>query len=217
MNLSKLYRQLLRQHGLQQWWPVVGPEKTGAFEICVGAILTQNTVWTNVEKVIRNLIESSLMSSRTIAECPLAKLARLIKPSGYFNQKAKKLKIFSQWLIKKYDGDLKKFFKQPLPAAREELLSLWGIGPETADSMLLYAGHKPIFVIDAYTKRFCAKHGVVFNTYDEYQKFFQNGLKVSPPQALCKLAGPPLAEGSRFRIYNEFHALIVKWGKDGRE
>lgn len=198
MNLKKLYHQLLREHGRQNWWPVIGPKKTGAFEICVGAILTQNTAWINVEKAIRNLIDNRLLSSSAVTECSLAKLARLIKPSGYFNQKAKKLKIFSRWLIKKYDGDLKKFFKQPLPAAREKLLSLWGIGPETADSILLYAGHKPIFVIDAYTKRFCAKYGVVFETYNEYQNFFQNGLTVS---------------GSRFRLYNEFHALIVRWGK----
>lgn len=208
MDIRKVYHQLYREFGPQKWWPrtkavALARGKPswydGDFEVCVGAILTQNTAWTNVEKAIANLLAEKLMSPQTITRCPSIKLARLIKPSGYFNQKTKKLKIFGAWLIKKYDGDLKKFFKQPLLSAREELLSLWGIGPETADSMLLYAGNKPIFVIDAYTKRLCHEYGVEFEAYEEYQKFFQRGLGES---------------GHRIRLYNEFHALIVRWGKE---
>ncbi len=154
-----------------------------------------------MEKAIKCLLEANLMSAKAIAHCPTAKLQKCIRSSGYYKQKTKKLKIFAAWLIKNYHGDLRVFFQKPLIPAREELLSLWGIGPETADSILLYAGQKPIFVIDAYTKRLCRQYGVEFKTYDEYQKFFETRLRAG------------IRGRTKIKLYNEYHALIVKWGK----
>lgn len=219
MNVTKIFRQLYKKYGSQHWWPTchsresLSPNAIGDgnsaktyhnpfFEICVGAILTQNTTWTNVEKAIKCLLAANLMSPKAIAACPTRKLQKCIHSSGYYKQKAKKLKIFSQWLIKNYNGNLRLFFKKPLAPARKELLSLWGIGPETADSILLYAGKKPIFVIDAYTKRLCRRYGVEFKIYDEYQKFFETHLRAG------------LRGWTKTKLYNEYHALIVKWGKE---
>ncbi|MEK7189416.1 MAG: endonuclease III domain-containing protein, partial [Patescibacteria group bacterium] len=157
MNVVKIFNKLFKQYGSQGWWPVCGSNTL--FEICIGAILTQNTAWTNVEKAIRCLLKANLMSPQAISACPATKLQKCIRSSGYYKQKTKKLKIFSQWLIKNYKSDLRLFFKNPLTSAREELLSLWGIGSETADSILLYAGKKPTFIIDTYTKRLCRQHG----------------------------------------------------------
>lgn len=202
MNVIKIFNKLYKQYGSQHWWPVIGTNPL--FEICIGAILTQNTAWTNVEKAIKCLLETNLMSPKAIAACPTRKLQKCIRSSGYYKQKTKKLKIFSAWFIKNYQGDLREFFKKPLTPAREELLSLWGIGPETADSILLYAGNKPIFVIDAYTKRLCRQHGVEFKTYDKYQKFFETQLRGS------------ISGWTKTKLYNEYHALIVKWGKKAK-
>lgn len=200
MNVIKIFHQLYKQYGPQHWWPVCGSNTL--FEICAGAILTQNTAWTNVEKAIKCLLDTNLMSPQAIATCPTRKLQKCVRSSGYYKQKTKKLKIFSQWLIKNYNGDLREFFKKPLALAREELLSLWGIGPETADSILLYAGQKPIFVIDAYTKRLCRAYGVELKTYDEYQKFFETHLRAG------------IRGWTKVKLYNEYHALIVRWGKN---
>jgi endonuclease-3 related protein len=200
MNLVKIFNQLFKKYGSRGWWPVVG--RNSLFEICVGAILTQNTAWTNVEKAIKSILVANLMNPKAIIKCPSAKLQKCIRSSGYYKQKSKKLKIFSEWLIKNYQGDLRLFFKKSLISAREELLILWGIGPETADSVLLYAGKKTIFVIDAYTKRLCKKYGVEFKTYDEYQKFFETHLRSG------------ILGWTKTKLYNEFHALIVKWGKE---
>lgn len=205
MNLIKIFSQLYKEYGPQYWWPVKDRKHDPSFEICTGAILTQNTAWTNVESALECLVEANLMSPRAVLNCSLSKLQKCLRPSGYYKQKAKKLKLFSQWIITKYQGHWQSFFHQPLKKSREELLSLWGIGPETADSILLYAGQKPIFVIDAYTKRLCEKYGVRFKTYDEYQRFFERGLSKG------------LKDWSKIRIYNEFHALIVKWGKSNKK
>jgi endonuclease-3 related protein len=196
MDVFKVYTKLFKIYGPQNWWPVKYAKNNPAFEIAVGAILTQNTSWRNVEKALACLHQNKLLSPAGIINCPTAKLQKCLRPSGYFKQKAKKLKIFSRWLMKCHGGSLNIFFKQPLASARPELLSLWGIGPETADSILLYAGHKTIFVIDAYTKRLCDKFSVKFKTYCEYQNFFESKL--------------PKSE----KLYNQFHALIVASGKD---
>ena len=199
------YMKLLRHYGPQGWWPTpyYRPgvysrrfSERERFEICVGAILTQNTAWKNVEKAIKCLKAAKLLNARAIAVSPLAKLQSCIRSSGYYKQKAKKLKIFSKWLIEKYGGNFARFCRRSTLVCRQKLLSLWGIGPETADSMLLFAGHKPIFVIDAYTRRFLAEYGVRLGTYDEYQKYFMDKL----PKSVS--------------MYKEYHALIVAWGKD---
>lgn len=194
--ISKYYKELIKQHGPQFWWPVFGPKKSAQFEIALGAILTQNTSWTNVEKVIKNLLAAKIMSPQTIVVCSLVHLKKLIRPAGYYNQKAKKLRLFSRWLLNEYDGKLEKLFALPLAHARIELLAQWGIGEETADSILLYAGNKPVFVIDTYTKRFLAERNIVFKTYQEYQNYFHTHLPRSA------------------KLYNEFHALLVAQGKE---
>jgi len=199
-NVRTWYGNLLRKSGPQGWWPTTAAAgKHAQFEICVGAILTQNTSWTNVTKVIRCLYTAGLMDPRKIISASDVKLQRCVRSSGYFRQKTKKLQIFSKWLVKNYRGDLKRFFKIDLNLARRELLTLWGIGEETADSILLYAGQKPTFIIDAYTRRFCAKQNVRFKIYGEYQKFFENGLR---------------GVKERVKVYQEFHALLVAWGKN---
>lgn len=217
MNLKKIYQNLREKYGKQDWWPILvfktgrqGDIKTlrvragkfnepEMFEICVGAILTQNTNWGNVEKAIINLKKEKLLSPKKILKYPKGKLKRLIRSSGYYNEKAKKLVAYSGWLMVNYNGKLKKFFKQPLKKCRDELLKIHGIGPETADSILLYAGQKPSFVIDAYTRRLCQKYGVEFKTYDEYKKYFESKLPKS------------------YKLFNEFHALIVCWGKENKK
>jgi endonuclease-3 related protein len=218
MNPLKIYKKLDKKYGAQGWWPILertencglGTEKgyksvykkrtklseSEMFEIAVGAILTQNTSWRNVETALANLKRSRFLSPVKIARLQKSKLCQLIRPSGYFNQKTKKLIAYSKWLIENYDGKMKKFFKKPLDEARKELLNLWGIGLETADSILLYAGSKPVFVIDAYTKRLCKKYRVEFKTYDQYREYFEKRLPKSS------------------RLFNEFHALIVREGKN---
>lgn len=220
MDIFKVYKKLLRHYGHQNWWPtIVTSDKLKVsngklqvtnhklkndpyFEIAIGAILTQNTYWKNVESALKCLINNKLLTAGALIKCPTIKLQKCLRSSGYYKQKTKKIKIFSRWLIKNYQGNLKNFFKKPLSEARQELLGLWGVGPETADSILLYAGNKPIFVIDAYTKRLCRKFGIQFKTYGEYQHFFTKKLKKSKKSV---------------KLYNEFHALIVVSGKDGHK
>ena len=180
---QQIYRLLLKRYGKQGWWPYTD-EKNKELEVAIGAILTQNTNWQNVEKAINNLKTQRLLSSKKLEEINTKRLAVLIKPSGYYNQKAKKIKKFI------------KFLKSGKKFNRDNLLSVWGIGPETADSILLYAYDQPIFVIDAYTKRIMARLGFKEETYDELQKLFMQNL----PKDV--------------QLYNEFHALLVKLGKD---
>ncbi|MBI2663718.1 endonuclease III domain-containing protein [Candidatus Woesearchaeota archaeon] len=187
--LHAQYKRLLEKHGAQGWWPLNGQYNPGdyshpkneaqRFEICVGAILTQNTAWKNAEKALKEMIKQKLLSAEAITESPLQKLSAAIKPAGYYNQKAKKLKIFS------------KFFAETKKPEREQLLGLWGIGEETADSILLYAYKQPEFVVDAYTKRLFKLN----KPYAEIKAMFENALPKD------------------YRIYNEFHALIVAEGK----
>jgi endonuclease-3 related protein len=190
--LRQYYDALLAAYGPQQWWPGRTP-----FEVIVGAILTQNTSWTNVEHAIENLRCQRLLTPRAIEDVSSARLARLIRSSGYFRQKAKKLKAFVRFLREHHHGSLAKMFRTPTHALREQLLAVHGIGPETADSILLYAAQHPVFVVDAYTRRILERHGLAETryTYEDIRGLFQRSLPADVP------------------LYNEFHALIVHAGK----
>jgi len=195
-TVRAMYRKLARAWGRQHWWPAETP-----FEVIVGAILTQNTSWTNVERAITSLRAAGKLSLEGIRELPLPKLQRLIRSSGYFRQKAQRLKTFVAFLDARYAGSPERMFATSTEQLRTELLALNGIGPETADSILLYAYGLPYFVIDAYTRRFCAHHRLIRGRreYDGYRAVFESGL----PRSV--------------KIYKEFHALIVEWGKRNRD
>lgn len=192
-KLETVYNKLLNKFGEQHWWPAETP-----FEVCVGAILTQSTSWSNVEKAINNLKKEGLLSPHKLNKIETRKLAKLIKPAGYFNSKARKIKEFTNHLEKKHKNNLDKLFNQPVDKLREELLSIWGIGPETADSIILYSANKPTFVVDAYTKRIFHRLGFTEEDvgYDELKEFFEENLPRDT------------------QLYNEFHALIVRLGKE---
>ncbi len=191
-QIRAAYRRLRRHNGPLGWWPGKTP-----FEIAAGAILTQNTAWTNVEKAIAALREAGLLSAGGIRSAPASRIAALIRPSGYFRQKTRKLKSFVRFLDEGYAGSLRAMAAAPTDRLREELLGVWGIGPETADSILLYAcGHR-VFVVDAYTRRIAARHGWVHPraTYDQLQDLF---VRCCPPDT---------------SLYNDFHAHLVWVGK----
>jgi endonuclease III related protein len=190
--LAEYYNSLFTAFGPQHWWPGKTP-----FEVIVGAILTQNTSWTNVERAIANLRKARLLSPIAIERTSAQKIETLIRASGYFRQKARKLKAFCEFLRYEYGGSLKKMFAQPTAALREKLLGVFGIGPETADSILLYAGGHPVFVVDAYTKRMLSRHGWAKEDakYDDVRWIFES-----------KFPG-------NATLFNEFHALIVNTGK----
>jgi len=192
-ELLQVYRRLYRHYGNLRWWPGENP-----LEISVGAILTQNTAWSNVEKAIQRLKENQVLSVRVLGRLSHGHLAQLIKSAGYFNVKARRLKNFISFLQSRYGGSLNKMFGQDTSRLRDELLSVNGTGPETADSILLYAGEKPVFVIDAYTKRIFSRHGVMAyeNGYDDFQQLF---MKRIPPD---------------IPLYNQYHAMLVFTGKD---
>lgn len=192
-QLEAVYDKLYRHFGPQAWWPGETP-----FEIIVGAILTQNTNWQNVSKAIANLKKAKVLSPKKLYSLPQSRLAQLIRPSGYFNIKAKRLKEFLNFLFKNYEGSLKKMFSRPLENLRKEILAVRGIGPETADSILLYAGGLPVFVVDAYTKRIFSRQKLLSEEADYYQvqELFTRSLKKD------------------VQLYNEYHALIVRLGKD---
>ncbi len=191
----EIYEKLNSFFGQRSWWPTVS--KNPKLEICFGAILTQNTAWLNVEKAIKNLEESSLIDVEKIRNIKTKRLASLIKPAGYYNQKAKKLKLFCDFLTKNYGSDLNKLFSLNIEELRKELLGIKGIGNETADSIILYSAGKPLFVVDAYTKRVFSRIGLTKEkgSYEEIQKQFMNNL-------------PENTE-----LFNNFHALIVEQGK----
>ena len=190
-TLLKVYQTMLSIHGHRRWWP-----GESDFEVMVGAILTQNTAWKNVEKAIANLKQARLLSIHGIRNVPLRQLAQLIRPSGYFNQKAKKLKALIRYLDERFQGSLRKVKQVPLEILREDLLKIWGIGPETADSILLYALDKPIFVVDAYTKRILTRHHWVDERADYHliQQLFMDSL----PQ--------------NQKLFNDYHAQLVAVG-----
>jgi endonuclease-3 related protein len=187
-----IYRILYQAYGPRDWWP-----GETSFEVMVGAILTQNTSWRNVEKAIKKLKEKRVLSPEGIFRLKKSQLASLIKSSGYYRIKADRLQAFINFLFEEFDGDLKKMGREKLGELKEKLLQVNGIGPETADSILLYGLKKPIFVVDAYTKRILSRHGVISEkaSYEEGQKLFMDHL--------------PHNE----KLFNEYHALLVHLGK----
>jgi len=193
-NLLQMYQMLKARFGFLNWWPGDTP-----LEIALGAILTQSTSWKNVEKAIANLKKGNLLSVEALSGVEPSYLAELIRPSLYYNQKAKKIKGFISYLANKYDSDLEKMKVVSTAVLRLELLDLWGIGQETADSIILYALDKPIFVIDAYTRRILSRHGIASvddKPYAVLQHFFQDNI----PQEV--------------ELYKDFHAQIVEVGKN---
>lgn len=192
-DLFSIYGVLYEKFGPQGWWP-----GDSDFEMIVGAILTQNTAWKNVERAIANLKKAAVLSLRKLDELSIKTLTKLIRPAGYFNVKAARLKTFTQWLKKVSRGNIQKLKSVPLSKLRTDLLNVHGIGPETADSILLYALEKKTFVVDTYTKRIFSRHGF-FSEKSEYHNV-KNLFEKSLPRSQ--------------KIYNEFHALIVKIGKD---
>ncbi|MFH2122543.1 MAG: endonuclease III domain-containing protein [Pseudomonadota bacterium] len=192
-KFTKIYSLLYEHFGPQGWWPGDSP-----CEIMVGAVLTQNTNWGNVCKAISQLKKAGTLSFPALTALPVDELAQLIKPSGYFNIKAKRLKNLLQMINERYNGQLELFLAEDLFTGREALLSVKGIGPETADSILLYAANHPIFVVDTYTYRIFSRHTLVAEESDYYslQEVFHDKL---PAQSV---------------LFNEYHALIVALGKD---
>jgi endonuclease III related protein len=214
--------------GAQHWWPA-----ETRFEVIIGAYLTQNTAWTNVERALTNLRTAQLLSVEGIRRVPLRRLERLIRSSGYFRQKAARLKTFVAFLDSKYSGSLDQLFAQPTGNLREELLGLNGVGPETADSILLYAGNHAVFVVDAYTRRILDRHEILpERTDEEIRELFQRALAPVADQQELPPANPAphletgirgaahspsamstAARTARVQVYNEMHGLIVGVGK----
>lgn len=191
--LMTFYENLLERFGPQDWWPADSP-----FEVMVGAILTQNTAWSNVEKAIIRLKNAHALSPRVILDLPNEELAELIRPSGYFNLKANRLKAYVQWFLEKHHGNEPRLRAMPCGDIRNDLLTVCGVGPETADSILLYAFDQPTFVVDAYTRRIFHRLGVCEEkeSYASLREIFMKHL----PENIA--------------LYNEYHALIVALGKD---
>jgi len=191
--LKEYYETLFSAYGPQHWWP-----GRSRFEVIVGAILTQNTSWTNVERAISNLRREKLLTLPAIRRARPSRLAQLIRSSGYFRQKARKLKAFANFVYANYSGSLTRMFRAPTQQLRHQLLAVHGIGPETADSILLYAGRHPVFVIDAYTRRLLERHSLASpsDSYEHLRSLFERSLPAD------------------HQLFNEFHALIVHVGKN---
>lgn len=192
-SLLAIFEQLLNAFGPRHWWPA-----ESRLEIIIGAVLTQGVAWRNVEKAVNNLKASGNLDFQTLLEMDESLLSGLIHSAGYYRQKTRKLKTLLSWVQSQYDGDLNRMLNSPSIELRQELIKLWGIGPETADSILLYAGGHPIFVIDGYTQRIMARLGLVDEkwSYQNLQNYFHQAL---PPQT---------------ELYNEYHALLVKLGAE---
>lgn len=191
-RLREMFHLLKTRFGPQQWWPADTP-----LEVMVGAVLTQNTNWKNVEKAILNLKKKDLLSLERLYGLAPEALAHEIRPAGYYNIKARRLKNLMEFVMTQYQGDLEALKQEALPTLRQGLLSVNGVGPETADSILLYALHRPVFVVDAYTHRILIRHAMADEqaTYQDLQELFVMHLPDDPS------------------LYNEFHALIVQAGK----
>ncbi len=191
--ILEIYQRLLDRYSRQNWWP-----SDSRFEIIVGAILTQNTNWSNVEKAINNLKKNNLLTPEEMYQCDSQILAELIRPSGYYNIKTKRIKNFLKWLFENYDGQIEALEPLETSYLREELLGINGIGKETADSILLYGLEKPTFIVDAYTARIFGRHGLIdsYWGYDEIKELFESNLDKDA------------------KLYNEYHALIVTLGKE---
>jgi endonuclease-3 related protein len=192
-TLLFVYQHLFDKYGPQYWWPAEAP-----FEVIVGAILTQSAAWTNVEKAIKNLKASNALEPDALRKLPNDELARLIHSCGYYNVKARKLKAFVEWFGTQYNDRLEKLFKQDQNSLRQQLLDIYGIGEETADAIILYAGNKPIFVIDAYTRRILGRMGIKprKDNYAGWQQLFMDNLPADT------------------KLFNEYHGLLVKLAKE---
>ncbi len=203
-KLMAMYRAMQKRFGHRHWWPTfaarparTGPSREAALEICVGAILTQNTNWGNVERAIAKLTADGCMSVGRLHAKPPAALAKLIRPAGYFNVKARRLKNFIAVVHKDHGDDIEGFLDRPAAELRRQLLSVSGIGPETADSMILYAAGKATFVVDTYTRRILLRHGLIGGgeSYDAIKEMFESLLPVD------------------VRLWNDYHAQFVAVGK----
>jgi endonuclease-3 related protein len=192
-NLQRAYERLLSAFGPQHWWPGESP-----FEVMVGAVLVQNTAWRNVERAIANLRDAGVMEPRAMYALPPKDLAELIRPAGYYQVKTRRLRNLLKFVVEEYDGSLDAMFSTSFDTLREQLLSIHGIGPETADAILLYAGGLPTFVVDTYTHRILARHGWIGYDadYHEIKDQIESALPADPT------------------LYNEYHALLVRVGKD---
>jgi len=228
-HIRRYFETLYQCWGRQHWWPAQSP-----FEVIVGAYLTQNTSWTNVERALNSLRTAGILSISGIRHTPLPKLERVIRSAGYFRQKARRLKKFVQFLDQRYSGSLARMFAQPTAKLREELLDLEGIGPETADSILLYAGNHPVFVVDAYTRRILERHQLVENhaSYEEIRELSEHALTPlagksdefasASAHSITQPVGsshPPSRMSTAKRtatvqVFNEMHGLIVGVGKN---
>lgn len=193
-TILKFYSRLLKEHGHQKWWSVSGFTTPKEWEICMGAILTQNTAWRNVEMALFNLKNSDIRNMEDILNLDIRKLRDLVKPAGFFNQKSKRLKIFAHYVLERF-GSFENFLKN---AKREDLMEINGIGPETADSILLYACGKRHFVVDAYTRRIFSRLSIIDESwkYERIQEIFENNIP------------------KNIGLYKEFHALIVRHAKE---
>jgi endonuclease-3 related protein len=192
-KLKDVYERLFKAYGPQHWWPA-----SERFEVIAGAILTQSTAWTNVVKALTNLKAAGKLSPEGLRNLSEAELAGLIRPCGYYNVKARRLKACADWLGKRYSDDLDQLFNNDIKSVRTQLLNIYGIGEETADSIILYAGNKPVFVIDAYTRRIVDRLGLTpgDKSYGGYQALFTSTLP------------------SDTELFNEYHALLVRHGKE---
>ena len=232
--VRNVYHTLFSAWGCQHWWPA-----QSRLEMVVGAYLTQNTAWANVEKALRNLRAARRLTLDGIRRTPERELAKLIRPSGYFRQKAKRLKTFVRVLDKRYRGSLSRMFRRPVVELRDELLALHGVGPETADSILLYAGNYPVFVVDAYTRRIFERHEIISAdaTYEEIRALCEDALESPSPSpslvpyqqtnageapasdvfagACHRPSRVSRAERSELvQVFNDMHGLLVRVGKN---
>jgi endonuclease III related protein len=224
-NIRAIFGTLYRRWGRQHWWPAETP-----FEVVVGAYLTQNTAWTNVERALTQLRQAGALRVEGIRAIDVSELEKLIRSAGYFRQKAARLKQFVTFLDLRYGGSLERMFSTPTEHLREELLALNGIGPETADSILLYAGQHPIFVVDAYTRRILERHGLakVSTKYEEIRALVEGALADPSLPELAEIDPAVLPKGSchapssmstatrcdQAQVFNEMHGLIVGVGKN---
>ncbi|MBW6508725.1 MAG: endonuclease III domain-containing protein [Desulfuromonadales bacterium] len=192
-TILEIYRHLCQGYCLDNWWPAQSP-----FEVAVGAFLTQNTNWNNVEKALANLKQVEALDLRLLADMPLVQLEQLIRPSGFFRQKAQRLQHFCRYVLDQHGGSLEDLLQRDLEQTRNELLALSGIGPETADSILLYAGRRPSFVVDSYTRRFLGRLGLLTGreSYDDIRTLFMAGVN------------------QEVSLYQHYHALIVTHCKE---
>lgn len=222
--VRKIYRKLSQSWGPQHWWPA-----ESRFEVIAGAILTQNTSWTNVERALASLRQAGLLSVEGIRATAVPELEQLVRSSGYYRQKADRLKRFVGFLDERYGGSLDRMFAAPTGTLRTELLSLKGVGPETADSILLYAANHEIFVVDAYTRRILLRHSAISDNakYDDVRMLVEDALRAARVEKLSPMetrrpakmiihqasAASQAQRSPLGQVYNEMHGLLIQAGK----